>query len=145
MSQSPLHLAFGADPAARALISDGLTLYNTGHVGPYAYEAFELYARDDSGRVMGGLFGQAGMGWLYVDYLWLHPEARHDGLGSRLMAEVEAKARQLGCVGMFLYTYDFQAPDFYRKLGFDYMGELEDCPPGHRRIYLKKRLTPESA
>ena len=54
---------------------------------------------------------------------------------------VEEEARQRGCVGVFLYTYSFQAPGFYQKQGYQPMGVLDDCPPGYQRIYLKKSLT----
>ena len=54
------------------------------------------------------------------------------------LAEEQAQAR--GCKGVFLYTYSFQAPGFYQKHGYQLMGVLEDCPPGHQRYYLKKLL-----
>jgi ribosomal protein S18 acetylase RimI-like enzyme len=92
--------------------------------------------------LVGGMFGHSGMGWLYVDYLWLHPAQRGARLGARLLAQAEQEARQRGCGGVFLYTYSFQAPDFYQKQGYALMGTLEDCPPGHQRHYLKKLLAP---
>lgn len=145
---TPYQFHFGDNPAARAVIEDGLKAFNTEVIGQHlysnhsAYRNLELYARDERGEVVGGLFGNDGMGWMYVDYLWLHPDHRGSGLGRRLMALVDDEARRRGCVGVFLYTYSFQAPGFYQRCGFELMGELEDCPPGHRRLYLKKRLPP---
>jgi ribosomal protein S18 acetylase RimI-like enzyme len=34
----------------------------------------------------------------------------------------------------------FQAFGFYRRLGYEEFGRLEDIPPGHSRIYLQKAL-----
>ncbi|MEQ6291376.1 GNAT family N-acetyltransferase [Vogesella sp. GCM10023246] len=140
MSHSSFQFTLGADAPARAVVQAGLKAYNIEHIGDYAYQDFELYARDAAGVVVGGLFGHSGMGWLYVDYLWLDDVQRGAGLGARLMAQAEAEAARRGCVGVFLYTYSFQAPAFYHKLGFQPLGVLEDCPPGHQRHYLKKRL-----
>ena len=140
MSQHRFQFNLGADPQAREVVQLGLKAFNVGQIGDYAYQDFELYARDAAGEVVGGLFGHSGMGWLYVDYLWLAERLRGAGLGARLMAQVEEEARRRGCVGVFLYTYSFQAPDFYHKLGYQLLGVLDDCPPGHQRLYLKKPL-----
>jgi hypothetical protein len=39
-----------------------------------------------------------------------------------------------------LDTFDFQVKAFYEKLGYELFGILDDCPPGHRRYFLKKAL-----
>ncbi|MNJ78333.1 hypothetical protein D3C77_760620 [compost metagenome] len=56
------------------------------------------------------------------------------------MKMAEDLAREKGCVGIWLDTFDFQAPGFYQKLGFTEFGQLEDFPPGHKRFYFQKRL-----
>ncbi|KJJ98523.1 GCN5-related N-acetyltransferase [Pseudomonas sp. 21] len=139
--QTTFNFTLGIDPQARDVVVKGLLAYNLGQMGrSNTYDDFELYARDAEGEVVGGMFGQSGMGWLYIDYLWLQDDQRGSGLGSQLIALAEDEARRRGCVGLFLYTYSFQAPGFYEKQGFERMGVLEDCPPGHQRIYLKKHL-----
>ena len=45
-----------------------------------------------------------------------------------------------GCHSAWVDTFSFQAPGFYRKLGYEVFGEL-DYPPGHKRFFLRKRLT----
>jgi hypothetical protein len=50
----------------------------------------------------------------------------------------EAMARRCGQI--MLETHDFQAPAFYRKLGFAIVGTVEDYPRGHRYHTLLKRL-----
>ncbi|SDH85203.1 GNAT family N-acetyltransferase [Pseudomonas panipatensis] len=141
MAHPSYRFTLGADPQAREVIHQELRAYNIERIGPYAYEDIELYAHDGAGQLVGGLFGHSGMGWLYIDYLWLHATQRGAGLGAHLLALAEEEARRRGCVGVFLYTYSFQAPGFYQKQGFEVMGVLEDCPPGHQRLYLKKRLS----
>jgi hypothetical protein len=34
----------------------------------------------------------------------------------------------------------FQAPDLYRRLGYKAFGEIEDYPPGHTHLFLRKDL-----
>lgn len=139
--QGNYSFSLGRDDEAHAIVRTGLEAFNTTLIGDNPFHDFSLYARDGQSQVVGGMFGHSGAGWLYIDYLWLHDSQRGQGLGAHLLGLAEEEARQRGCRGVFLYTYSFQAPGFYQKQGFQQMGVLEDCPPGHQRIYLKKTLT----
>lgn len=77
---------------------------------------------------------------LYIDVLWVDEKYRHSGYGSKLLEKVESEAVKQGCHLVHLDTFDFQAKDFYIKKGYEVFGELNDCPPGHRRYYLHKKL-----
>lgn len=77
---------------------------------------------------------------VYVDILWVDERHRKRGLGTRLLRAVEDAARREGAALIHLDTFDFQAKDFYLKNGYELFGTLEDCPPGHCRYYLKKKL-----
>jgi hypothetical protein len=39
-----------------------------------------------------------------------------------------------------MYTFDFQAKDFYLKHEYEVLGILDDCPKGHKRYYMEKVL-----
>jgi len=65
---------------------------------------------------------------------------RKQGHGTRLMQAVEREARLRYCVQIVLETHDFQAPEFYRRLGFDVAGIVEEYPRGHRSFVLVKSL-----
>jgi GNAT superfamily N-acetyltransferase len=77
---------------------------------------------------------------LFVELLWIDDQHRNKDLGSLLLNKVENEALKLGCHLIHLYTYDFQAKDFYLKKGYEIFGVLDDCPKGHKRFYLKKSL-----
>ena len=78
-------------------------------------------------------------GWLFIRYLWVSEALRGKGIGRKLMADAEARALERGCHSAWVDTFSFQAPGFYPKLGYTVFGEL-DYPPGHKRIFLQKRL-----
>ena len=135
---SNFKIEIGENPDARAIVERGLFAFNAQFVGQRRYEKFEVYAKNDSGQIIGGMFGQSGMDWLYIDYLWIEESHRGSGLGAQLLAMAEQEALTRKCVGVFLYTYSFQALAFYEKNGFKVMGMLDNCPAGHQRIYLSK-------
>ncbi len=128
---------------ARAVVGrvrKGLIAYNARHVGAPRYQRLVLSARDDRGRIVGGLAGELYWNALYVELLWLEEGARTGGLGRSLMQEAETRARRARKELIYLNTYSFQAPGFYRKLGFRSIGRIRDYPRGESRIFLSKEL-----
>lgn len=75
---------------------------------------------------------------LYIDALWVKGDHRKEGLGTRLLKEIEHVAIEKGCHLIHLDTFDFQAKDFYIKNGYEVFGILDECPQGHQRYFLKK-------
>ncbi|MFF6803434.1 MULTISPECIES: N-acetyltransferase [unclassified Streptomyces] len=103
-----------------------------------------VWATGPGGELAGGLVGHTWTAWLHVAYLWVDARHRGAGLGSRLLAEAERVARdERGCTRVRLETWDFQAPDFYRRHGYEVVCVIEDYPPGVTEFTLTKRLTPQ--
>ncbi|MEU8648427.1 GNAT family N-acetyltransferase [Streptomyces sp. NPDC048737] len=100
-----------------------------------------VWASDDTGALAGGLVGHTWTTWLHVTYLWVDERHRGTGLGTRLLAEAERLARDdRGCLRSRVETWDFQAPRFYRKQGYEVVCVIEDYPPGITEYTLTKRL-----
>ncbi|MFE6489213.1 GNAT family N-acetyltransferase [Streptomyces sp. NPDC057757] len=100
-----------------------------------------VWALDGAGALAGGLVGHTWAGWLHVTYLWVDDRHRGTGLGSRLLSETERIARdERGCGSARLETWDFQAPGFYRKQGYEVVAVIPDYPPGVTEYTLTKHL-----
>jgi N-acetylglutamate synthase-like GNAT family acetyltransferase len=52
----------------------------------------------------------------------------------------EDEARQRGAKNVYLDTFSFQSPNFYKQHGYQVFGELPDFPPGYQRHFLTKQL-----
>ena len=128
------------EPADDQFVRLMLFQYNLLHSEDDRHQLLAVFARDDSGAITGGLLGGTYWDWLHVDILWVREDARRQGLGKRLLAAAEEEAVRRGCRHAHVDTLDFQAPDFYLRQGYTVWGVLEDLPPGHRRIFLKKEL-----
>jgi GNAT superfamily N-acetyltransferase len=118
----------------------GLRVYNEAHAGPAEQTKVQLFLRDGTGAVRGGLIGRTLWNWLYIETLWIAEPARGAGLGSRLLVRAEDDAKRGGCTRVLLDTFEFQALGFYERHGYQVFGVLEDFPPGFRRYYLRKDL-----
>ncbi|ALI09422.1 MULTISPECIES: GNAT family N-acetyltransferase [Pseudomonas] len=124
----------------RQAILAPLRAFNTAKTGGSAPELVAWLVRDEQGEIVGGLYGRVFFRWLYIELLVVPEQARGQGTGSTLMQMAEALAREKNCVGIWLDTFDFQAPAFYRRHGFTECGLIDDYPPGHQRFFFQKRL-----
>ena len=124
----------------RQAILQPLIEYNDAQTGGSKSEPFALMVKDQNGEILGGLYGRMIFRWMFIELLSVPEQGRGQGIGSKLMAQAEALAKEKNCYGLWLDTFDFQAPEFYRKLGFSQFGEIVDYPPGHKRHFFQKRL-----
>lgn len=95
--------------------------------------------QDASGQIIAGILSKMYC-WncLYIDALWVKEDYREEGLGTKLITEIEKVAKEKDCHLMHLDTFDFQAKDFYSKNGYEVFGTLDDCPKEHKRYFMKK-------
>ena len=131
-------------PETRAAILEGLIAYNErqteGRYAPPRYTAIAL--RDpESGKTVGGLTARIAYSRMFVELLFVPETLRGQGFGEKLMRQAADVAREAGCTGIWLDTFSFQAPDFYKRLGYTEFGTLADYPPGFTRHYLHKPLS----
>ena len=117
-----------------------LTQFNNGCVENDGHSPLNLIEYDSEGNVIAGLLGGTYWGWMYVDILWVHESHRQNGLGSKLLSEAEKEALRRGCHHVHLDTMSWQAPEFYKKHGYEVIGTLPDIPTGNQKYMLTKAL-----
>lgn len=128
------------DPRDVQYLDDRIYEYNVARTGIADARLLAIILRDDDGRIVAGLHGWTWGRSCEVRTLWVHERWRGQRLGTGLLEAAELEACERGAVQLVLSTHDFQAPEFYRRLGFDVVGRVEDHPVGFRSIYLRKRL-----
>jgi GNAT superfamily N-acetyltransferase len=125
-------------PAQRAVFK-GLRAFNADAVGKFDFRPLAITLRH-RGSIVGGLVGHSYLGWMFVAAFRIADEFRRKGFGSKIMKAAEKEAKRRGVKNVYLDTFSFQAPAFYRKLGYRKFGRLDDFPSGHHRIWLTKAL-----
>lgn len=127
-------------------IDDQLVAYNLSKMpaeceGNRVAKWFGKKITDEEGNIIAGCTAvRTVWGTAEVSILWVDEAYRHQGLGSRLLAEVEQEVKCHGCTIILLDTFDWQAKGFYEKNGYTVFAALENCPQGHFRYYMNKVL-----
>ena len=141
----------GVDPALEEELVDRLVEYNKSRSAAVR-ERFEpanlksepvhVFAVDPDGELLGGAAGRVERvwHWLTIDTLWVDERTRGRGIGSSLLRSIEDEARHRGCRWADVTTFDFQAPAFYRKSGYEQYAAKHDYPPGHTNYFFRKTL-----
>lgn len=115
----------------QALITEGLLV-----------DLVYLVLKDPEGQIVGGINATLKRAWglCHIDLFWIDDKYRYCGYGSRLLGQVEEIAKGKGCITVQLETTSFQAPDFYKKQGYELIGTMEILPDGHSVYFLKKSI-----
>jgi len=121
-------------------IFQGLLAYNLPRIEDRQPRDLGIFAEDADGRKLAGLIGETHGNWLTIRYLWVSETLRGRGIGSSILKQAEAAARERGCRYAFLDTFDFQAPEFYRKYGYREVFALNEYPRSGKRRYFTKNL-----
>jgi GNAT superfamily N-acetyltransferase len=103
-------------------------------------ELFAYFIRDDLGILKGGLTGTLYYGCLYIDQLYLIPELRKQGYGTKLIQAVENLAISEGCTFSTVNTMDWEAKGFYEKLGYTVEFERQGYKNNSSLYFLRKNF-----
>jgi ribosomal protein S18 acetylase RimI-like enzyme len=150
MSRMDYRLVAELTDEKRAAIASPLRAYNRAQ-NPAFYAARDLpenapkplnvVATDPAGTVVGGLIGDTHFGWLEVSIIAVAEHVRGLGIGRRLMELAEQEAVARGCRHVHLDTMDYQAPDFYQKLGYQVASKIDDWDShGHAQYRFTKQI-----
>ena len=96
----------------------------------------------DAGAVVAGISGWTRGDCCELQSLWVDPRLRGQWLGVRLLAAAEAEAASRGCKQSVIFTWSFQAPRLYERVGYELVGRVEDFPTGSDVLWYRKRLSP---
>lgn len=105
------------------------------------HKTVKIIALKKDERVLGSAQVSLSFNYLLLESIWIEESAQKNGFGIRLYSEVENFAIQQNCQKILLNTFDFlHALPFWQRVGFQQVGIVENCPPGHKLVYLEKSL-----
>ena len=127
-------------PTKEALLAvdAGLETHNQAAAPLSEVAPLAAFATRPSGQVVGGAVGRTWGRCCELLQLWVAPEHRSAGVGSRLLQEFEARARTRGCNVFYLTTLSFQAPEFYRRHRYSVAARITGYPDGIVKYLMHK-------
>jgi GNAT superfamily N-acetyltransferase len=140
MRTPELVISIEPTPADVQYLEDRLYDFNSAATGIADGEYLAIFVRDGDHRIVAGICGNTWGGCAEIRQFWVDAALRNQGLGTRLLHAAEEEARRRGCEQIVLMTFDFQAPAFYVKHGFEVLAVVDDHPRGHRNMLMRKRL-----
>lgn len=153
----PVALESPDQPEVRALI-DALDTYQRSLYPPESCHLLDLatlvqphvrfaVARDDAGRALGCAAVVLQPGWGEVKRMYVHPQARGQGLAGQLFALLQAEALAAGCTQLLLETGPLQpeALAFYAAAGFARRGPFAGYADDPLSVFMHKPLGPAAA
>jgi GNAT superfamily N-acetyltransferase len=126
-------------------LEDRLYDHNRRATGSSDGKGLAFVALDEQSVQIGAIAGYSWARMAEIKQLWVDEIERGRGLGRGLLEAAIAEAVVRGCQSIWVMSYDFQAPNFYERLGFRREAELADWPPGHTHIILRRRLQDDAA
>jgi ribosomal protein S18 acetylase RimI-like enzyme len=103
------------------------------------YDEF-CFAAEEDGNILGVITGRAYYNEVHIGDLIVASSLRKGGIGSKLVRAVEDNYRGNGYDKITLTTFGFQAPEFYKKLGYEIEFVREDKEPKLSKYFLAKQL-----
>lgn len=142
MVEPALFLTDIADDEAHRIVDEGLAGHGVEQAGYWDARPLYVLARDPSNeQILGGMIGRTSLGLLFIELVFLPPELRNRGTGTRMLYMAEEEAVRRGCRAGVLYTISFQAPAFYERHGWREFGRIPCHPTGTSRIFMTKDLS----
>jgi GNAT superfamily N-acetyltransferase len=124
----------------REALWQGVKAFNQPYTGNIITQPFSLSIRDESSKVVAGIYGFTFLDHARVEYTWVNESYRKQGLGRKLFQKLDEYCRSKGCSVIQLDTFDFQAPSFYEKIGFEYIGTVFEWSCGYDCYFMRKKL-----
>lgn len=120
------------------LINDGFTKYDKAFDLSPNYKEFSFIAKEND-EVAGILTGKCLHDEVKISDLIVTEKFRKNGIGSKLLKSVEEYFSDKNYTSISLTTYDFQAPKFYEKCGFEleFVRENKKNPKLTKYFFLK--------
>ncbi|MFW9798005.1 MAG: GNAT family N-acetyltransferase [Candidatus Thorarchaeota archaeon] len=99
-----------------------------------------LVLKDNEGTVIGGISTSTLYWTQYLEVLWVDEKYRRLGYGKDLVLEAQRLAKEIGCISSHVYTFSWQASDFYQAVGYDLIVTYDGYQGGIKEHILMTRF-----
>ena len=127
------------DPKIGEFINKEFTDYATKNEVTLGYDEF-CFVEEEDGKILGAITGRAYYNEVHIGDLIVDKDCRKSGLGTKLVRAVEEYYSGKCYDIITLTTFGFQAPEFYKKLGYKVEFIRENKDPKLSKYFLSKAI-----
>ena len=121
-------------------IEDRLSEFDEQHI-TYKLDGSIQIGIEEDGKLVAGLDAcMTAFKILYVSTVFVEEAYRRKGYGTRLIQEMEKRAKELGANTIRLDTFSWQGKEFYEALGYQVVGYYENTTDGYEEYFFLKRI-----
>lgn len=122
------------------IISNGLLAHHASSGHTKIKNQCSILIKDSKNTTLGGIILSFLYNGMKIDSLWVDASIRGQEFGKKLICEAEKEGIKRNCTFVYTDTFSWQAPDFYKKLGYEEYGKLDEFPEGNALTYFRKKL-----
>lgn len=140
MTETIIRRVDGEDETIGDFIHNEFTRYGIQNGVTLNYDEFCFAAENADGKIIGVITGRAYYNEVHIGDLIVAENHRGSGVGSQLVRAVEKEYRNKGYDVITLTSFGFQAPEFYKKLGYSVEFVRNNANPKLSKYFLKKAI-----
>jgi GNAT superfamily N-acetyltransferase len=99
-----------------------------------------LVLKNSNGTIVGGVITSMLTGVMHLEVLWIDEMYRGRGYGKALVLHVENIGKKKGYPASQTWTFSFQAPEFYQRIGYKLVGTFDGYTDGVTEHILRKKF-----
>ncbi|MBX2849355.1 MAG: GNAT family N-acetyltransferase [Acidiferrobacterales bacterium] len=122
------------------LVGNELDNFNAQSSSIAEVKALQVIAKANEFEVVGGAIGRTWGECCELLKIWVTPESRSKGIGNLIMDAFESEAKKRGCKLVYLDTFSFQAPRFYKLRGYREMLRTSGFTNNAEKLHFQKSL-----
>ena len=121
-------------------VEEGLSAYDEGFITCKMDGTIQIGIEED-GKIVAGLDAcVTAFRILYVSTMFVEEAYRRKGYGTRLIHEMENRARAMGVNTIRLDTFSWQGKEFYEALDYKIVGSYVNSDDGYAEYFFLKRI-----
>ena len=121
-------------------IETRLSLYDENHIKEKIDGCIQIGVEDE-GKLIAGLDACiTAFKILYVSTVFVDEAYRRQGVGTRMIREMEKRAIAMGVNTVRLDTFNWQGKEFYEALDYQCVGHYDNVEDGYSEYFFLKRI-----
>jgi len=127
-------------PVDKKVLVDGMLKHHKSSGHERKTSKHNILIKNNKGKTLGGIMLSFLWNGMRIETIWIDKSIRGQQWGKKLIKAGESEGIKKGCTFAYTDTFSWQAPEFYKKLGYIEYGKLEDFPKGNCLTYVRKQL-----